>query len=167
MRAAWLVIASVALPRIRPDCDPMPDAAAADQEDRARRAGRDVAIRAIEQAQHEMAHGRGEADLYAEAASWAMDLYPPGLRLTARSGARRLLRSGDGRGPLSAHLFSSPDGKVFRQDLRCHQSCTDEQQGQPRPYLPRLPRDNAVRDGQAAQEDKRKAANLFHQIWHR
>lgn len=70
-----LVIASVALPPLLAGHDLLPEPTDAAQEDRARRAACDAAIRAIERAQHEMAEGRSDADIYATAAAQAMDLY--------------------------------------------------------------------------------------------
>jgi CPA1 family monovalent cation:H+ antiporter len=70
-----LVIASIALPRLLSGFDLMPEPSSAEQEDRARRAGSDAAIRAIERVQHELAEGRSDADIYATAAARAMDLY--------------------------------------------------------------------------------------------
>ncbi|HEX6000474.1 MAG TPA: cation:proton antiporter, partial [Hyphomicrobiaceae bacterium] len=70
-----LVIASLALPPLLSGYDLMPEPSEAEQENRARRVASDAAIRAIERVQHEMAEGRGDADIYAAAAARAMALY--------------------------------------------------------------------------------------------
>ena len=71
----WLLIASVALPPLLAGHDILPEPSHAAEEDRARHAAADAAIRAIELAQHELAEGRSDADIYAAAAARAMDLY--------------------------------------------------------------------------------------------
>jgi monovalent cation/hydrogen antiporter len=71
-----LVIASIALPRLLQGSDmDLPDTDHDDEEDRARRAANDAAIKAIERKQHELAEGREDADLYAAAADRALDIY--------------------------------------------------------------------------------------------
>jgi CPA1 family monovalent cation:H+ antiporter len=70
-----LVIASLALPPLLSGYDLLPEPSQAEQEDRARRAAGDAAIRTIERVQHEMSEGRADADIYATAAARAMDLY--------------------------------------------------------------------------------------------
>ncbi|MDU7523414.1 MAG: Na+/H+ antiporter [Roseomonas mucosa] len=61
-----LVVASLALP---------PQPTHQHEEDEARAAAASAAIRAIEREQHELAEGRDDADLFAEAASQAMEPY--------------------------------------------------------------------------------------------
>jgi CPA1 family monovalent cation:H+ antiporter len=70
-----LIAASVALPRLLKDLNMPEDSHHAIEEDRARVAAAGAAIRAIEQATHDLAQGQHDADLYAEAAAQAMDLY--------------------------------------------------------------------------------------------
>lgn len=70
-----LLIASIALPRVLAGNDVLPEPLQAAEEDRARRAANDAAIREIERVQHDMAQGRNDADIYAAAAARAMDLY--------------------------------------------------------------------------------------------
>jgi monovalent cation/hydrogen antiporter len=70
-----LLIASMALPPLLAGYDIMPEPSYAAEEDRARRAASDAAIREIERVQHQMAEGRSDADIYAAAAARAMDLY--------------------------------------------------------------------------------------------
>lgn len=70
-----LIIASLAMPPLLAGYDIMPEPLHAAEEDRARRAASDAAIREIERVQHELAEGRSDADIYAAAAARAMDLY--------------------------------------------------------------------------------------------
>jgi len=70
-----LIAASMALPRLLKDLNMPEDSHHAIEEDRARVAAAEAAIRAIEQATHDLAQGQHDADLYAEAAAQAMDLY--------------------------------------------------------------------------------------------
>ncbi len=70
-----LVLAAVALPRLLSGLE-MPDESWRQaQEDRARVAAAEAAIRAVEQTQHRMAKGRDDADLYSQAAARIMDRY--------------------------------------------------------------------------------------------
>ena len=70
-----LVLASVALPRLLTGLELPPEPSHQAQEDEARRVAAKAAIHAIEKAQHAMAKGRSDADLYADAASRIMELY--------------------------------------------------------------------------------------------
>ena len=70
-----LLAASVSLPRLLKGLNMPDDSAHQAEEDRARVAAAEVAIRAIEQTMHDLAKGQGDADLYAEAAIRAMDFY--------------------------------------------------------------------------------------------
>lgn len=70
-----LLAANILLPHLLEGLH-LPTESAADEEiDRARAAAAKAAIRAVEEATHEMAHGHSDADLYAEAAARVMDLY--------------------------------------------------------------------------------------------
>ena len=70
-----LTAASLCLPRLLRDLNMPEDSHHAVEEDRARVAAAEAAIRAIEQTMHDLAQGQDDADLYADAASRAMDLY--------------------------------------------------------------------------------------------
>jgi CPA1 family monovalent cation:H+ antiporter len=70
-----LVIASVAMPPLLTGYDILPEPSHAAEEDKARRAASDAAIREIERVQHKLAKGRGDADIFAAAAARAMDVY--------------------------------------------------------------------------------------------
>jgi CPA1 family monovalent cation:H+ antiporter len=70
-----LLVASIGLPSLLRDLQLPPEPARQAEEDAARRAADRAAICAIEQAQHDMAQGREDADLYAEAAGRAMEPY--------------------------------------------------------------------------------------------
>ncbi|MCO6416552.1 Na+/H+ antiporter [Siccirubricoccus sp. KC 17139] len=70
-----LLVASVGLPRLLHGLQLPPQPAHQAEEDAARRAADRAAIRAIEQAQYDLAQGRGDADLYAEAAARVMEPY--------------------------------------------------------------------------------------------
>ena len=86
-----LLAASICLPRLMQDLN-MPDESTHDaEEDRARIAAAEAAISAIEQTMHELASSRGDADLYTEAATRAMDTYRrriEGHQQTGESGIR-------------------------------------------------------------------------------
>jgi Na+/H+ antiporter len=70
-----LIASSVLLPRLLEGLH-LPTESADDEEaDRARAAAAKAAIRAVEEASHEMAQGHSDADLYAEAAARVMELY--------------------------------------------------------------------------------------------
>jgi CPA1 family monovalent cation:H+ antiporter len=70
-----LVVANLGLPRLLHNLK-LPSRPSDEAEvDTAQRAADHAAIRAIEQAQHTMAQGRNDADLYAEAAARAMEPY--------------------------------------------------------------------------------------------
>jgi CPA1 family monovalent cation:H+ antiporter len=80
-----LVLASLALPLALRGLDMPVESDQAAEEDRARAAAAAAAIRAVESAQHRLAEGRQDADLYAEAAARIMDVYR--RRIDARIGA--------------------------------------------------------------------------------
>ena len=70
-----LVVASIALPSLLKGLElPLQDSQQ-DAIDRARIAAAERAIQAIEKAQHDMAEGRADADLYTEASARVMELY--------------------------------------------------------------------------------------------
>jgi monovalent cation/hydrogen antiporter len=70
-----MVVASIALPRLLKNLELPPQAAQQHAIDLARLTAAESAIRAIEKAQHDMAEGRPDADLYTEASARVMDLY--------------------------------------------------------------------------------------------
>ena len=70
-----LVAASVGLPPLLKGLHLPPETSYDDDEDRARIAAAEAAIKAIEQAQHDMSEGRADADLYADAGARVMELY--------------------------------------------------------------------------------------------
>lgn len=70
-----MIVASVGLPRLLKNIDIPPEHAHLAEEDLARHAAAQAAIRAIEQTQHDLAEGRADADLYTEAAARVMALY--------------------------------------------------------------------------------------------
>jgi CPA1 family monovalent cation:H+ antiporter len=70
-----LVAASLTLPYLLKDLKLPPEPSHEHDEDRARVAAAEAAIRAIAEAQHDMGEGRSDADLYADAGARIMDLY--------------------------------------------------------------------------------------------
>jgi Na+/H+ antiporter len=70
-----LVAASLALPILLRDLTMPAEPSQQAEEDRTRIAAAEAAIRAIERAQHALAEGRSDADLYAGAGTRIMDLY--------------------------------------------------------------------------------------------
>jgi CPA1 family monovalent cation:H+ antiporter len=70
-----LVAASIALPFLLKDLQLPPEPSHRAEEDRARIAGAEAAIRAIEQAQHDMGEGQNDTDLYTDAGVRIMALY--------------------------------------------------------------------------------------------
>ncbi|MFP5404795.1 MAG: Na+/H+ antiporter [Gammaproteobacteria bacterium] len=81
-----LLLAAVALPRLLSGLE-MPDESwHRMQENRARVAAAEAAIRAIEQEHHRMARGRDDADLYTQAATRIMDRYRERIDGSSRTG---------------------------------------------------------------------------------
>jgi CPA1 family monovalent cation:H+ antiporter len=70
-----LVAASFSLPFLLKALELPPEPSQQEEEDRARNAAAEAAIQAIEQAQHRMGKGRGDADLYIDAGVRIMELY--------------------------------------------------------------------------------------------
>jgi len=70
-----LIVASIGLPVLLRDLRMPPEPSHLAQEDAARVLAAEAAIAAVEQAQHAMAEGRVDADLYVAAASRVMDTY--------------------------------------------------------------------------------------------
>nr|WP_317893534.1 Na+/H+ antiporter [uncultured Sphingomonas sp.] len=78
-----LVVASIGLPLLLRGLKMPADASVQAEEDAARVAAAEAAIREIERVQHDLAAGRNDADLYASAGARIMDLYRE--RIEARS----------------------------------------------------------------------------------
>lgn len=78
-----LVVASIGLPLLLRGLQMPADASAQAEEDAARVAAAEAAIREVERVQHDLAAGRNDADLYASAGARIMDLYRE--RIEARS----------------------------------------------------------------------------------
>ena len=84
--------ATLLLPAVLKGLELPPEDEHAREEDAARRAAADAAVQAIERVQHEMAEGKPEADLYAEAAALSMEPYHrqvDGAQMTPEEGERR------------------------------------------------------------------------------
>ncbi|MBP0492412.1 Na+/H+ antiporter [Pararoseomonas indoligenes] len=79
-----LVTASIGLPLLLRGLEMPPEPGHADEEDRARVAAAEAAIRAVERAEHGLAEGRADAYLYVEAAGRVMDYYR--ARIDRRTG---------------------------------------------------------------------------------
>jgi CPA1 family monovalent cation:H+ antiporter len=101
-----LIAASISLPHLLKGLALPPEPSQQEDEDRARIAAAEAAIRAVERAQHDMGEGRSDADLYADALARKIDeierkLRLAGLRADARSRklademARKLVREID------------------------------------------------------------------------
>ncbi|PZP40274.1 MAG: Na+/H+ antiporter [Pseudomonas fluorescens] len=70
-----MLVATIALPYVLKDVKVMGEGGHRTRAERARRVSAHAAIRAIEEAQHKMAEGRSDADLYTEAAAHVMEHY--------------------------------------------------------------------------------------------
>ena len=70
-----LIAASTTLPFLLKNLELPPEPSHQEQEDRARIAAAEAAIQAIEQAQHDMGEGQGDADFYADAGARIMAVY--------------------------------------------------------------------------------------------
>jgi hypothetical protein len=64
-------------------------------------------------------------------------------------------------------LFSVGWERVPAQDLRRQESRANDDEDQPRQYLPCLLRYHSMSDDEATEQDKGKPANLLHEIRHR
>jgi hypothetical protein len=67
----------------------------------------------------------------------------------------------------ASSLFSAGWEFVPSQNFYPHESRANDCEGQARHYLPRLFRSQAMDNGQPAEQDKGKSANLLHEIRHR
>ncbi|MBP0443761.1 Na+/H+ antiporter [Roseomonas sp. SSH11] len=79
-----LVVANIGLPLLLRGLEMPAEDSHVEEEDRARIAAAEAAIAAVERAQHALAEGRGDADLYVSAAARIMDFYRS--RIDHRSG---------------------------------------------------------------------------------
>lgn len=84
-----LVAASIGLPRLLKGLELPAEPSHQEEEDRARIAASEAAIKAIEQAQHDMGEGRSDADLYADAGARIMELYRERIDGRSKNGAER------------------------------------------------------------------------------
>ena len=82
-----LVVASLGLPRLLAGLDLPPEPSRRREEDVARVAAAEAAIQAIERAQHDLAEGRRDADLYAEAGARLMEFYRARIDGRTKTGA--------------------------------------------------------------------------------
>nr|WP_153667297.1 Na+/H+ antiporter [Phyllobacterium sp. SYP-B3895] len=84
-----LVVASIALPRLLNNIEVPVEASHRKEEDYARIAAAEAAIMAVERAQHDLAAGRPDADLYADVAAQIMELYRKRIDGRMRLGEER------------------------------------------------------------------------------
>ncbi|MCR0980567.1 Na+/H+ antiporter [Roseomonas populi] len=88
-----LVAASVGLPLLLRGLEMPEEHGQAEEEDRARVVAAEAAIRAVERAEHGLAEGRADADLYVEAAARVMEYYRARIdRRTGDGAAKGLAR---------------------------------------------------------------------------
>jgi CPA1 family monovalent cation:H+ antiporter len=86
-----LLAASVSLPYLLSDLKLPPEPSQQEEEDLARIAAAEVAIRAVEQAQHDMGEGRSDADLYSDAGVVIMTLYRQRIDSRSKTGKEAAL----------------------------------------------------------------------------
>jgi hypothetical protein len=86
-----LVAASVGLPYLFENLELPPEPSQQEEEDLARVAAAEVAIRAVEQAQHDMGEGRSDADLYSDAGVSIMTLYRQRIDSRSKTGKEAAL----------------------------------------------------------------------------
>ena len=83
---ASLAAASIGLPFLLRDLELPPEPSHQREEDAARIAAAEAAIRMIERLQHELGEGRGDADLYADVGSRLMELYRQRIETRSKTG---------------------------------------------------------------------------------
>jgi Na+/H+ antiporter len=88
-----LVVATVALPRLLKGVVLPPEPSHLEEEDRSRVAAASAALRAIEDAQHAMAEGKPDPDLYAEAGTRLMEIYRRRIESRSHSDGDDLVRT--------------------------------------------------------------------------
>jgi len=81
-----LLAASVSLPYLLRNLELPPEPSLQEEEDLARVAAAEVAIRAVEQAQHDMGEGRSDADLYSDAGALIMTIYRQRIDSRSKTG---------------------------------------------------------------------------------
>jgi monovalent cation/hydrogen antiporter len=86
-----LVAASVSLPYLLKSLELPPEPSQQEEEDLARAAAAEVAIQAVERAQHDMGEGRGDADVYSDAAVRIMELYRQRIDSRSKTGKEAAL----------------------------------------------------------------------------
>jgi Na+/H+ antiporter len=86
-----LVAASVSLPYLLKNLELPPEPSQQEEEDLARVAAAEVAIKAVERAQHDMGGGRGDADLYSDAGVRIMELYRQRIDSRSKTGKEAAL----------------------------------------------------------------------------
>jgi monovalent cation/hydrogen antiporter len=86
-----LVAASVSLPYLLKDLELPPEPSLQEEEDLARVAAAEVAIQAVERAQHDMGEGRNDADLYTDAGVRIMELYRQRIDSRSKTGKEAAL----------------------------------------------------------------------------
>jgi CPA1 family monovalent cation:H+ antiporter len=84
-----LIAASIGLPFLLRGLELPPEPSHREEEDRARVAAAEAAIRAIERLQHDLGEGRSDADIYAEAAARVMEVYRQRIDNRTKSRADR------------------------------------------------------------------------------
>jgi CPA1 family monovalent cation:H+ antiporter len=86
-----LVAASVSLPYLLKNLELPPEPSLQEEEDLARVAAAEVAIQAVERAQHDMGEGRGDADVYSDAGVRIMELYRQRIDSRSKTGKEAAL----------------------------------------------------------------------------
>lgn len=86
-----LIAASIGLPILLQGLEMPPEPSHQAEEDRARTAAAEAAIKAIERAQHDLGKGRSDADLYADASARIMDLYRQRIDRGTKTGDEAVL----------------------------------------------------------------------------
>ena len=86
-----LVAASVSLPYLLRNLELPPEPSQQEEEDLARVAAAEVAIQAVERAQHDMGEGRSDADLYTDAGVRIMELYRQRIDSRSKTGKEAAL----------------------------------------------------------------------------
>jgi CPA1 family monovalent cation:H+ antiporter len=81
-----LVVASIGLPLLLKDLELPPEPSHQREEDQARIAAAEAAIRTIEATQHRLGEGRNDADLYSDVAARLMEIYRQRIDGRAKSG---------------------------------------------------------------------------------
>jgi len=84
-----LVAASIGLPHLLKGLELPPEPSHQEDEDRARIAASEAAIRAVERVQHDMGEGRSDADLYVDAGARIMELYRQRIDGRSKTGEER------------------------------------------------------------------------------